>query len=98
MRRTKKIERIDVVLDRVLKATGLEDSVLEGRVMSQFPEMLDKRIISHIKSYHIEDKILFVKCDSPVWARELLFLKKEIQDKINKNLTKKYIKNIIFRN
>ncbi|MEW6482640.1 MAG: DUF721 domain-containing protein [bacterium] len=97
MRRTKKVERIDVVLDRVLKASGLENAFLEQRVISLLPEIFDKRIMAHIKSYHMEDRILFIKLDSPVWARELLFLKKEMMDKINNSLTKKYIKNVMFK-
>jgi len=97
MRRIKKIERIDSVIDRVLKTCGLEEAFLENRVIHQLPEVLDKKITRHIKSYHIEDRILFLKLDSPVWARELLFLKKEMIDKINEGLTKKYIKNIMFR-
>lgn len=96
MRRAKKIERIGCVVDRVLKASGIEDLVLEETIISRLPEILDKRIVKHIKSYHIEDKILFIKLNSPVWARELLFFKKELQDRINESVGKKYIKNIMF--
>lgn len=96
MKRIKRVERIDSAIDRVLKACGIEDLVLEEKIISEVPKMLDKRIVKHIRSYHIEDKILFIKLDSPVWARELLFLKKEIKDKINENIKKKYIKNIMF--
>lgn len=96
MRRTKRIERINDVIDRVLKACGIEEAILNETIISKLGELFDKRIAKHIKSYHIEDRILFIKLDSPVWAKELLFLKKEFQDKINKNIKKGYIKNIMF--
>ncbi len=97
MKRQKKLERIDKIIDRALKYCGIEDMVLERRVLDLFPKIVEKKIISHVNSLNIEDRILFVKFDSPTWANQMLFLKKDILKKINSNLPKKFIRNIIFK-
>ncbi len=97
MRRQKRLERIDKVIDRVLRYCGIEDMILEKRVLEIFPRVVEEKIASHIKSLNIEDRILFVKLDSPTWANQMLFLKRDVLKKINSALTKKFIRNIIFR-
>lgn len=96
MRRVKKIERIDQVIKRVLKSCGIEEDVLEERCLKLWPEIMGKRVADKNKPLYIKDRIFFIKSESPVWAKELSFSKKNIIKKINDRLSKRFIKDVIF--
>jgi len=95
MRRVNKLERIDQVIRRVLKGCGIEEDVLGERCLKLWPEVMGKRVADKNKPLYVKDKILFIKSESPVWAKELSFSKKDIIKKMNNRLDKRFIKDII---
>jgi predicted nucleic acid-binding Zn ribbon protein len=96
MRRVNRLERIDQVIKRVLKGCGIEEEVTEERCLKLWSEIMGKRIADKNKPLYVKDKIIFIRSESPVWAKELSFEKKEIIKKINERLSKRFIKDVIF--
>jgi predicted nucleic acid-binding Zn ribbon protein len=96
MRRVKRIEKIDAVLSRVLKNVGIESEVLEKRVLFLWNTIVDKRISSQTKPLYVKDNILFIKIESPVWAKELSFFKKDLVKRINSELKRRFLRDISF--
>lgn len=96
MRRVNRLEKIDHVIKRVLKGCGIEDEVIGERCLKLWPEIMGKRVADKNKPLYVKDKILFIKSESPVWAKELSFSKKDIIKKINERLAKRFIKDMVF--
>ncbi|MDI6752500.1 MAG: DUF721 domain-containing protein [bacterium] len=94
MRRVKKVERIDQVIKRILKGCGIEEEVMGERCLKLWPEVMGKRVADKNKPLYVKDRILFIRSESPVWAKELSFSKKDIIKKINSRLDKRFIKDI----
>ncbi len=95
MRRVNKLERIDKVIKRVLKGCGIEENILGERCLKLWPDIMGKRVADKNKPLYVKDRILFIKSESPVWAKELSFSKNDIIKKINSKLEKRFIKDII---
>ena len=59
-------------------------------------EVVGKKIAENTIVQDVKHGVLIVRVDSPIWAQELQFQKKEVLLKINKTLGKKTIKDIRF--
>jgi predicted nucleic acid-binding Zn ribbon protein len=59
-------------------------------------EIVGEQAAKHSKPARYDNKILFVRASSPVWANQLQFLSPEIIKKINQKLGKNFVKEIRF--
>ena len=90
------MKSIKTVLNTYLFKTGLDVGVNQQQAVSLWPTAVGKKIAENTSIQDVKHGVLIVRVDSPVWAQELQFQKKEILFKINKSLGKKIIKDIRF--
>ena len=60
--------------------------VNQQQAVSLWPTAVGKKIAENTTIQDVKHGVLIVRVDSPIWAQELQFQKKEILFKINKTL------------
>ncbi len=91
----KKLNKLSSMLGSVLKAHGLQGSLGEYRVMGQWEKTVGAAIARHAQPRSVRGKKLFLSVDSPAWMQQLSLLKPEIIEKLNTNLGKDTVKDIM---
>jgi predicted nucleic acid-binding Zn ribbon protein len=84
-------------LGEVLCRLGLGQKLKEYEILERWKEIVGERIALQSDPEHIEKGTLLVRVKSPAWRNELLFLKREILQKINARAGQELVKDIIFR-
>ena len=87
---------IKTVLNTYLFKTGLEKGVRQQQALTLWPTAVGKKIAENTTVQDVKHGILLVHAESPVWAQELQFKKKEILSNLNSSLGKKTIQDIRF--
>ena len=90
------MKSIKTVLNTYLFKTGLDTGVNQQQAVNLWPIVVGKKIAENTTVQDVKHGVLIVRVDSPIWAQELQFQKKEVLFKINKTLGKKTIKDIRF--
>jgi predicted nucleic acid-binding Zn ribbon protein len=90
------MKSIKTVLNTYLFKTGLDTGVNQQQAVNLWPIVVGKKIAENTTIQDVKHGVLIVRVDSPIWAQELQFQKKEVLFKINKTLGKKTIKDIRF--
>ena len=75
---------------------GLDVGVNQEQAANIWPTAVGEKIAENTTVQDVKHGVLFVRANSPVWAQELQFQKKEVLFKINSALGKKTIKDIRF--
>lgn len=84
------------VLDRWLKAYGLEDKMKEMEVINAWPELMGVAVANRTKEISIKNGKLVLKLDSSVMRDELLHGKSIIIQRVNEFAGKEIIFDIWF--
>jgi predicted nucleic acid-binding Zn ribbon protein len=82
------------ILKDFLSSRGLENIADEERIISSWQEIVGEEIFSVTEILKIERGIMFLKVPNPSWRTELIFLKKELLEKVNGFAGKKIIKDL----
>ena len=90
------MKSIKTVLNTYLFKTGLDVGVNQQQAVNLWQTAVGKKIAENTIVQDVKHGVLIVRVDSPIWAQELQFQKKEVLFKINKTLGKKTIKDIRF--
>lgn len=90
------VDSIKEVIDKTLKDLELTNKVKEARVLNLWNEVIGDKIKDHTEAKYINHGTLFVTVDSSTWAHQLLFMKNQFTNKINKRLEAKIVKDIRF--
>jgi predicted nucleic acid-binding Zn ribbon protein len=97
MTMAKKIDRLSATLVKVLKTHGLEGRLSEYRIVGQWEKTVGKVIARHAQPLSVRAKKLTLLVDSPAWMQQLSLLKPEIMEKVNRELGRDGIKDIMLR-
>ena len=90
------MKSIKTVLNTYLFKMGLDVGVNQEQAVNLWPTAVGEKIAENTTVQDVKHGVLFVRANSPVWAQELQFQKKEVLFKINSALGKKTIKDIRF--
>ena len=90
-------KRLGDVLQSLLTSLGIQGKLQRYEVLDRWAEIVGSQIAQVTTADHIEGDKLFVKVTRSTWRNELLFLKKDLIDKINAAMKQELIKDIIFR-
>ena len=85
---------LEQALNKLIKNLGIEDKVLDSRIINIWPIVVGKKIADVSKAEKITNRILYVKVKNSSWRNELIYYKKDIITKINKNIGKNVIDDI----
>ena len=75
---------------------GIEKRVKEYVAMSKWHIIVGEKIAKEARPVGVRDGKLFLQVDNASWRNELIFMKREIIDKINQSLGSPVIKDIVF--
>lgn len=88
------MKTLEQALKNLIKNLGIEEQVQVNQVLNLWPIVVGKRIADVSEAKKIEHHVLFVKVLNDSWRNELLFLKKNIIERLNKKVGKDIIKDI----
>jgi len=88
------MKTLEQALKKLIIDLGIENKVLYYQAINFWPEVVGKRIAKISKAERIERNILFVKVLNDAWRNELIYLKKEIVERLNKKIGKKIVEDI----
>lgn len=76
-------ERIDKILQRIVKNMALEEKIKDYIIIEKWPQIVGERIARHTRATSIDTDNLYVSVDNPVWKAQLFLMKDRILKKIN---------------
>jgi predicted nucleic acid-binding Zn ribbon protein len=81
-------------LSQLIKDLGIESEIIHNQAVQLWPEVVGKKIANITQAKKIDGKILFVKVKNDSWRNELVFLKKDIIERLNKKIGKKVVEDL----
>ncbi|MBE50936.1 MAG: hypothetical protein CMP51_04515 [Flavobacteriales bacterium] len=84
-------------INKVVNQDKFKKKFIELDIFEKFEEIIGKSLTIYIKEKRFMEGILTVKLTSSVLRNELLFNKNNIIDRINKDLKKEIVKDILLR-
>jgi predicted nucleic acid-binding Zn ribbon protein len=90
------MEKVDRILDSIIRSLGLSKKFREGKAMAHWEEAVGPEISRHTAPIKVRDSKLFVEVDGASWRTELMFLKKKILIRLNSLSDETVITDIIF--
>ncbi|MEO8664207.1 MAG: DUF721 domain-containing protein [Ignavibacteria bacterium] len=83
-------------LDNFMNYIGLDSRMQEMQILKIWSSCVGEAIAKYSAPQEIRKNKLFVQVENAAWRYELSLKKTEIIEKLNQNLKKKLIKDIIF--
>lgn len=93
---TEKTERIDLLLDTLIRDYGLDHKVLEAKVFVAWKEAVGALIARNTQPISLVDGKLTVYATAHVWVNELQMLRGQVIPKINKAVSSPAVKTLEF--
>ena len=93
---TEKTERIDLLLDTLIRDYGLDHKVLEAKVFAAWKEAVGALIARNTQPISLVDGKLTVYATAHVWVNELQMLRSQVIPKINKAVSSPAVKTLEF--
>lgn len=94
---SKSARTIGDLIPAILEKLGLARGVKEHEILERWPEIVGPKIAEVSSAERIRDGKLWVVVGHPAWRNELNFMKRELIEKINRELGETIVKDIIFR-
>jgi len=89
------MESINTVLSRIFQSAGIEKPVREYQTFVRWPEIVGDKIASVTEFLRFSNGKIFIRVKNDSWRNELIFYKKEIIEKLNKNIGSNEVKDIV---
>lgn len=93
----KDVRKIDSLLQKFVKANGLEIGLAEYRLMRSWNELLGITIAKKTRSLRIQNRKLYVSLHSSVVRNELSLIKDELIPKLNEAAGMNVIDDVVLR-
>lgn len=93
---TEKTERIDLLLDTLIRDYGLDHKVLEAKVFAAWKEAVGALIARKTQPISLVDGKLTVYATAHVWVNELQMMRGQVIPKINKAVSSPAVKTLEF--
>ncbi len=90
-------QKIDELVERVLRNMGLEQKFKEYEVSQIWPEVVGQMIASRTKSIGVIDGKLFVSFDSAVVKNEISMVKEGLVRALNERVGKVVVRDIVIK-
>jgi predicted nucleic acid-binding Zn ribbon protein len=83
-------------LHRLLRAWGVNGRVRENQAVACWDEIVGPLLAEHTQALRVEDGKIFIRVSSSSWKTELLFVKREIIERLNQAVGSNVITDVIF--
>lgn len=94
--RKKGVISLGQALHSLLRSWGVDGKVRERQTVALWSQTVGPRIAEKTEALGVEDGKIFVRVHSSSWKTELVFVKPEIIDRLNRAVGRKVIKDIVF--
>ncbi len=84
-------------ISSVLSSLGIGGKIKQYEMLEAWPEIVGEQIAKVATAERLTDGKLFVHVEQAVWRNEMVFLKKELIEKINRAMHQEIVHDIIFR-
>ena len=91
------MKHIAKLLKESLKKAGLYQGVKSIKILEQWPKVVGEKIANKTEANYINNGTLFVEVSNSTWRQELQFQKKDIIEKLNKEIKEKIVREIKFK-
>jgi hypothetical protein len=95
-KRSKDDQKIDEVIDKLLKSYRLDGKMLEMEIINSWEEIMGKAIALRTDRITFQNEVMYLKMNSSVIRDELLAGKQVIIERVNQKAGKKMINDIWF--
>jgi predicted nucleic acid-binding Zn ribbon protein len=82
-------------LGRILRNHNIKD-LEEVKIFSAWSDIAGARMAAHTRPTNINNRILYVEVDDPLWLAQLRYMKQDIMDKINIRIKTDLFKDVRF--
>jgi len=89
--------KISEIIDEYLNSSGLKQKLRKARVLNHWEELMGKSVANRTKSLYIKNRTLFVYLSSSVLRNELLMMRQQIIDAVNKHAGESIIDEIVLK-
>ena len=97
MKRIRKTERINVMLNDFMNQEKISDGIFNVKINEAWKKSVGKNVNKYTKSVNLKDNILYIEVDNPILKQEILYSKQKIIDMLNEEINEKIINKIILR-
>lgn len=91
-----RITSLGQILHRLLRNWGVDGKIRERQAVELWSKVVGPPIAEKTEALRVEDGKVFVLVRSSSWKTELVFVKPEIIDRLNRAVGRKVIKDIVF--
>jgi predicted nucleic acid-binding Zn ribbon protein len=84
------------ILKKVLRDAKLPVNLDAYRIFHLWEEIAGEHLAKHAAPVRIDDRILYVEVDDPVWLTQLRYMKGDILGRISRHIKKGVFKDIRF--
>jgi hypothetical protein len=89
--------RLGDVLRELTASLGIDDKLMQGRVVDMWYEILGERMAGQIESARVKGDRLYVRVKSPAWRQEIHLRRGEWMRRLNEELGRDVISEIVIR-
>ncbi len=97
MSRNKNEEPLNILIERMLRAYGLEDGYYASAVITHWEKMMGTSVARLTRGVKLHKGKLTISIDSASLRQELSFQKEKIADRINREILPGLVKEVEFR-
>jgi predicted nucleic acid-binding Zn ribbon protein len=90
-------QKISEIVDEYLKSSGLNHKLKKARIINHWEDMVGRAVAKRTTSIYIRKKTLFVSLNSSVVKNELLMMRQQIIDALNKYAGEIIIEKIVIK-
>ncbi len=94
--RIHKTLKVDEAVEAMLDSLGIRHKYNESRVVARWEDFVGKTIANLTSEIYIRKGILFIKISSAPLKHDLFTMRKDLKNKINKEMESEIVREIIF--
>ena len=90
------IRQLDNLLTQYLRVTGLETPLLQRRLISAWPEVMDDVVVKNTGRIYISNQTLNVEINNSALRAELLMRRNDIVERLNRHVGVRVVADVVF--
>jgi predicted nucleic acid-binding Zn ribbon protein len=88
-------KQLQNVMNGMIQNLGIENQLLAAKAINYWPIVVGPRIAANAQADYVSEGKLFVRTTSDAWRNELTFFKQNLTKKLNEQIGKQVIFDII---
>ncbi|MCQ2335886.1 MAG: DUF721 domain-containing protein [Paludibacteraceae bacterium] len=78
---------IGKVIDAYFKENGMQDKILEQRLLENLKDILGQFIYNYVTSVYIKDRVLYIKVSNSILRGEIAMTKQSLIERLNASVS-----------